>query len=271
MDSGLIAKISLVLKEKYHGDTESFLHDLKKELQQLQNSSKPTKSPKQNSKEIIKITKLNKFYKKGSENLHVLKDLDLSINEGEIIALIGPSGSGKSTLLNLIGGLDTPNNGEILVEEKNLGKMNDNELSSFRNRTIGFVFQFFNLQPYLNVQENVEIPLMFRGEDENIREESSAKSVESVGLLDRNNHLPSELSGGQMQRVAIARSLVNNPKIILADEPTGNLDRKTGIEIINLLKEINEKLGTTIIIVTHDNFIANQADRVIKMDDGRIN
>jgi ABC-type lipoprotein export system ATPase subunit len=223
-----------------------------------------------NVSKIIELKSVYKKYGKGKQEIVVLQDINLDIYAGEIVAIVGPSGSGKSTLLNLIGGLDKPDSGEVIVDGRNVSLLNDRELSIFRNQTIGFVFQFFYLQPYLTTQENVEIPLVFRGESRAIRSQKAREVLGQVGLSDRVSYLPNQLSGGQMQRVAIARALVNNPKIILADEPTGNLDMNTGAEIVNLLKQINADLHTTIVIVTHDLNVAKQANRVIEISNGKI-
>jgi putative ABC transport system ATP-binding protein len=256
------------LEEDYHGDLELLLSDIREKVET--NKQKSGKNQKENGNVLISINNISKEYKVGKETVKALKEVSLDIYEGEILALVGPSGSGKSTLLHLIGGLDTPDTGEISFGEIALHTLKDKALSSYRNETIGFVFQFFNLQQYLNVRENVEVPLIFRGEKPNAREKAAQEAVEAVGLSERITHLPNQLSGGQMQRVAIARSLVNKPKLILADEPTGNLDRNTGIEIIDLIKKLNKDFNTTVIIVTHDSFIASKADRVVKLSDGRI-
>ncbi|BDQ04755.1 MAG: macrolide ABC transporter ATP-binding protein [Candidatus Dojkabacteria bacterium] len=223
-----------------------------------------------NVSKIIELRSVYKKYGKIKQEVVVLQNINLNIYTGEIVALVGPSGSGKSTLLNLIGGLDQPDSGDVIVDGRNLGGLNDNELSVFRNQTIGFVFQFFYLQPYLTAQENVEIPLVFRGESRAVRSQKARRVLEQVGLSARISYLPNQLSGGQVQRVAIARALVNSPKIILADEPTGNLDMNTGTEIINLLKQINANLHTTMVIVTHDLNVAKHAHRVIEISDGKI-
>jgi putative ABC transport system ATP-binding protein len=228
------------------------------------------RKPGKKGKVVIKLENITRTYEMGKEKVQALKNVNLEIYEGEIVAVIGPSGSGKSTILNMIGGLDRPTSGTITVNEKSIGSLKDFELSTYRNKTIGFIFQFFNLQQYLNVQQNVEVPLIFRGERKAIREAAAKEAVGNVGLENRITHLPNQLSGGQMQRVAIARAIVNKPKIILADEPTGNLDKKTGAEILELMKELNTKLNTTIIIVTHDNSVAHQADRIIHVSDGEI-
>lgn len=257
------------LEEDFHGDVDLLLNEIRKKVEDYK-LNKESKAVKADANLQISIKKVSKQYKIGKEVVHALKEVDLDIYEGEILALVGPSGSGKSTLLHLIGGLDTPDEGEIRFGDIELHALKDKELSYYRNETIGFIFQFFNLQQYLNVKENVEVPLIFRGENPDIREKAAIEAVEAVGLKERIKHLPTQLSGGQMQRVAIARSLVNKPKIILADEPTGNLDRNTGIEIIELIRKINRELNTTVVIVTHDNFIASKADRIIKLSDGRI-
>jgi putative ABC transport system ATP-binding protein len=257
------------VEQDYNGDVELLLSDIRKSIEENRQDS-GVKDLKLESQVLLQIKNVSKEYQVGKETIHALREVKLDIFEGEILALVGPSGSGKSSLLNMIGGLDTPTTGDILVGNSALNKLKDKELSIYRNQTIGFIFQFFNLQPYLNVRENVEVPLIFRGEDYSKRNAASLDAVESVGLKDRLEHLPNQLSGGQMQRVAIARAIVNKPRIILADEPTGNLDRNTGIEIIELIRKLNRELNTTVVIVTHDNFIANKADRIIRMADGRI-
>lgn len=218
----------------------------------------------------IVAQKLTKEYDLGKEKVLALKGVDVGIERGEMVAIIGRSGSGKSTLLQLIGGLDTPTGGTITVDSKDLGAMSDRERSDYRNKTVGFVFQFFYLQQYLTVSENVQIPLIFQGEPLETRAKKAQEALAAVGLDDLATRLPNQLSGGQMQRVAIARAIVHKPQILLADEPTGNLDEKTGDEIMTLLKKINIDLNTTLIIVTHDSAIANLADRVITVTDGTI-
>jgi ABC-type lipoprotein export system ATPase subunit len=199
-----------------------------------------------------------------------VKNVNLEVHEGEIVALTGPSGSGKSTLMHLIGGLDRPSSGEVLVNGQSVGKLHEGKLAHFRNETIGFVFQFFYLQPFLRLDRNIEVPLMFARTKRKTRAAAVADVVDAVDLTDRATFLPKELSGGQMQRVAIARALVNKPKILLADEPTGNLDSKNSMAIMELLQTIRERLGTTIIVVTHDPRVADWADRVIKLEDGQV-
>lgn len=213
---------------------------------------------------------LTKEYALGKETVLALKGVNLEIAKGERIALVGRSGSGKSTLLQLIGGLDSPTRGTITVDSIDLGAMSDRDASDYRNKTVGFVFQFFYLQPYLTVSENVQIPLIFRGDPLASREQKANDALKEVGLSEMARRFPNQLSGGQMQRVAIARAIVHKPSILLADEPTGNLDEKTGGEIMELLLRLNKELHTTLIIVTHDSEVAKSADRVITMTDGLI-
>ncbi|MBN1373905.1 ABC transporter ATP-binding protein [Candidatus Dojkabacteria bacterium] len=219
---------------------------------------------------MLSARNLTKTYTVGGERIHAVDDVNLDIAEGEIVAIMGSSGSGKSTLLHLLSGLDQPTSGEISVDGKSLSSMTDNESAAYRNQTIGFVFQFFFLQPYLNVRENVEIPLMFRKMITSERQEKAVNALNLVSIADRIKHLPKQLSGGQMQRVAIARALVNNPKIIFADEPTGNLDEKTGKEIMDVLENISKQNRTTVIIVTHNPKIASRAGRIFNMVDGKL-
>lgn len=202
--------------------------------------------------------------------MRAVDSLDLDIKEGEFVAVMGPSGSGKTTFLNLLGGLDKPTEGKILVDGENITRLDTEAMSLYRRQTIGFIFQSFNLLSLHNALENVCLPMIWQGEKNAARKERAKKLLESVGLAERLFFKPSQLSGGEKQRVSIARALANNPKIILADEPTGNLDSKTGLEIIKLLKEINKELGVTIIVITHDPDIARVADRIVKLRDGRI-
>lgn len=218
----------------------------------------------------IRATNVIKKYKVGKQIIRAIDDVSVDIHEGEFVALVGPSGSGKSTLLHLLGGLDKPTSGEIVVGGKNVSSMNDRQLSKFRNQTIGFVFQSFYLQPFLTLRRNIEVasmPQRMGRAERKLRIESLARQV---GLYDRLSHRPHELSGGQIQRAAIARALLNRPAIILADEPTGNLDSNNSRDIISLFQQIREQYHTTIIIATHDNEIAAQADRVIALKDGRL-
>jgi ABC-type lipoprotein export system ATPase subunit len=217
---------------------------------------------------LLKATDLKKVYKRGRQHVEVLKGVSLEIHEGEFLAITGASGSGKSTLLQLLGGLDKPSSGEIFYGEKSLAKLSDKKLSEFRRQTVGFVFQFFYLQPFLKLSQNLEVANMFARKPRKGRKATIASLSSKVGLEDRLDHLPKELSGGQMQRAAIARALMNQPKIILADEPTGNLDSTNSAAIIELFEVIRKELGTTIVIVTHDQSIARRADREIIVKDG---
>jgi len=216
------------------------------------------------------VRNLTKTYKRGRQHLMVLDGVSLDIHEGEFVAVTGASGSGKSTLLQLMGGLDKPSSGEVNYGEVNLAKLSDSKLSIFRQQTVGFVFQFFYLQPFLRLSSNLEVPGMFARTKHKVRQAKVNELTEKVGLSDRLKHFPKELSGGQMQRAAIARALMNLPKIILADEPTGNLDSVNGAAIIELFETIRHELGTTIVIVTHDPAIARRADREIRIRDGKV-
>lgn len=218
---------------------------------------------------IINIEHIAKIYQVGSEEVHALADVSLRIDKNEYVAIMGPSGSGKSTLMNILGCLDTPTKGIYNFKGINVSQMNDNELAQIRNREIGFVFQTFNLLPRSDALHNVELPLIYSGVPASERKERAKVALESVGLADRMHHKPNELSGGQRQRVAIARALVTNPAIILADEPTGNLDTKTGEDIMGLFNELYEG-GNTIILVTHEEYIAEHAERVLRIRDGLI-
>jgi putative ABC transport system ATP-binding protein len=218
---------------------------------------------------LIEINQITKLYEMGEEKLYALRGVDLKIKKNEYVAIMGPSGSGKSTLMNIIGCLDTPTSGDYILNEKDVHEMNDDELAEIRNKEIGFVFQTFNLLPRSNALHNVELPLIYSGLAKSERIRRAEEALASVGLADRMLHKPNEMSGGQRQRVAVARALINKPSIILADEPTGNLDTKTGEEIMSLLRDLNEK-GNTIIIVTHEEDIAKHAKRVVKIRDGMI-
>ena len=219
--------------------------------------------------EIIKLQDVKKEYLMGDSTINALDGVNVAINKGDFIAIIGPSGSGKSTMMNMVGALDMPTSGKIFLDGKNVAQMHESDLAQIRGRKIGFIFQTFNLIPTLTALENVSLPMMFQGTGKKERTRKAMELLEKVGLGDRENHLPSELSGGQRQRVAIARSLANNPDVILADEPTGNLDSKTGKEILELFVELNKE-GKTIIIVTHDDDVAKKARKVLKMKDGKL-
>lgn len=218
---------------------------------------------------MIRIDNLSKVYQSGSTPLQVLKDVSLHIRPKEFVAIIGPSGSGKSTLMNMIGCLDSPTSGSIFIDNHSVDSLSEDELAEIRNLKVGFIFQQFNLLSKLSALENVELPLIYRGIKANERREKAVKYLKLVGLEDRMSHLPTQLSGGQQQRVAIARALAGEPPIILADEPTGALDSKSGKEVLAMLHQLNE-LGHNIIIITHDQEIAKQAKRVIRIHDGMI-
>jgi putative ABC transport system ATP-binding protein len=219
--------------------------------------------------QVILTQNLRKIYQMGAEVVEALKDVSISIDKGEYVAFMGPSGSGKSTLMNLVGALDTPTSGKYFLNGKDVSDLSDNELAAIRNKEIGFVFQTFNLLPRSTALENVALPLVYAGISRSNREERAMQVLTSVGLANRAEHKPNELSGGQRQRVAIARALVNSPSIILADEPTGNLDSKTSYEIMGLFDELHQK-GNTIIMVTHEEDIAEYAHRIIRLRDGLV-
>lgn len=218
---------------------------------------------------IIKVEGISKVYTMGTEQIRALDSIDITINKGEYVAFMGPSGSGKSTLMNIVGCLDSPTSGQYWLNDKDVSQMRENELAQIRNKEIGFVFQTFNLLPRSTSLENVEVPLIYAGIAKTKRKEMAFASLQSVGLGDRASHKPNELSGGQRQRVAVARALVNNPSIILADEPTGNLDSKTSNEIMELFNNLHEQ-GNTIIMVTHEEDIAAYAHRIVRLRDGNI-
>jgi len=218
---------------------------------------------------MIEVKNVSKTYKMGKEVVTALNNVTVKINDGEFVAIVGPSGSGKSTLMHLVGGLDTPTSGSVFVDGKDISKFKDKEMSKYRNQTIGFVFQAFNLENTQTALENVMMPLIFAGMNSKERKEKARKSLEIVGLADKIKHKPNEMSGGQRQRVSIARALVNEPQIIFADEPTGNLDSKNGELIMKLLNDLNKK-GYTIIMVTHNEEEAKKAKRTITIKDGEI-
>lgn len=218
---------------------------------------------------VIEIRKIVRDFQLGQETVHVLKGIDLDIVKGDYVALMGPSGSGKSTLMNLLGCLDTPTSGSYLLNGKDVSKMSDDQLAEIRNKEIGFVFQTFNLLPRTTALDNVALPMIYAGASRSERKIRAEKVLTDVGLADRMDHRPNQLSGGQRQRVAVGRALVNNPSIILADEPTGNLDSKTSEEIMHLIDEIHAN-GNTVIVVTHEEDIAKNAHRIIRLRDGMV-
>ncbi len=218
---------------------------------------------------IIETHEISKMYRMGTQTVHALESISINIDKGEYVAFMGPSGSGKSTLMNIVGCLDTPTSGTYLLNNKLVSEMTENELADTRNKEIGFVFQTFNLLPRATALENVALPLIYAGYSKADREDMAMQALENVNLAERSHHKPNELSGGQRQRVAIARALVNNPSILLADEPTGNLDTKTSYDIMNLFQELHDR-GHTIIMVTHEDDIAHYAHRIIRLRDGLI-
>ena len=220
-------------------------------------------------KVMLDLKNIKKYFKMGDEEIKALDDISLMVNKGEYLSIIGPSGSGKSTLMNIIGLLDIPDSGEYLLDGVNIKEMSDSALAKLRNQKIGFVFQNFNLLPKLTAWENVQVPLIYAGISAKDSKKIAYEYLEKVGLKGREHHFPNQLSGGQQQRVAIARALANKPEIILADEPTGALDSKTGIEIKKLLKDLNKE-GQTIILITHDNSMAEEAERIVRISDGKL-
>ena len=218
--------------------------------------------------EILRVEHLSKVYGKGETQVCALNDVSFSVNKGEFVAIIGPSGSGKSTLLHILGGVDRPSGGKVYVENTDIYRLNESKLAVFRRRQIGLIYQFYNLIPVLNVEENMTLPLLLDGHK--VDEKRLSELVQSLGLQNRLGHLPNQLSGGQQQRVSIGRALINNPALVLADEPTGNLDSKNSAEIIGLLKMFHKEYQQTLIVITHDERIALQADRIISIEDGRI-
>jgi len=234
-----------------------------------QPASSPARDYRTPGPVVIEIEGVTKLYQMGEETVHALRGVDVRVHRNEYLAIMGPSGSGKSTLMNMLGCLDTPTSGKYFFSGKNVSEMDDNELADIRNREIGFVFQTFNLLPRSTSLANVELPLIYAGLGRDDRRERAAQALRNVGLGERMGHKPNELSGGQRQRVAIARALVNNPSIILADEPTGNLDSRTGEEIMQLFEDLYA-LGNTIIVVTHEEDIARHARRIVRLRDGLI-
>ena len=221
-------------------------------------------------KPIIELEDVWKVYTMGKVDITVLRGVHFHVNKGDFVAIIGPSGSGKSTTMNMIGCLDIPTKGRILLQGHDISKLHESNLAQIRGRTIGFIFQQFNLIQTMTALENVMLPMLFQGSGESERQRIAMSLLEVVGLKERAAHKPTELSGGEQQRVAIARALANNPEIILADEPTGNLDSKTGVEIMSMLRKLHEKEGKTVVMITHDKNVAKNADRIIYLKDGKI-
>lgn len=217
---------------------------------------------------VMQATALWKIYASGESTVQAVRGVDVEIKEGEMIAIMGPSGCGKTTLLNVLSGIDEPNSGEVLIDGNPMYSVSDDKRTQMRAQNLGFIFQDFNLLPVLSAVENVELPLLLLGKSASESRKSALEALDSVGLADRSEHRPTELSGGQQQRVAIARAIVHHPKVILCDEPTGNLDSATSSTVMTLLKEINKKLGTTFLLVTHDKDVASQCSRILQMDDG---
>lgn len=218
--------------------------------------------------EIVKVENLTKIYGKGETKVVALDNVSFSINKGEFVAIIGPSGSGKSTMLHLLGGVDSPTSGKVYINGTDIYSLSNDNLAIFRRKQIGLIYQFYNLIPVLNIEENISLPVLLDGKQ--VDKNKLNEIITTLGLKERVNHLPNQLSGGQQQRVSIGRSLINNPAIMLADEPTGNLDSKNSREIIDLLKYSNRKYEQTLIMITHDPEIAKEADRIIKIEDGKI-
>jgi putative ABC transport system ATP-binding protein len=216
----------------------------------------------------MQATALWKIYASGESIVQAVRGVDVEIKEGEMIAIMGPSGCGKTTLLNVLSGIDEPNSGEVLIDGNPMYSVSDDKRTQMRAENLGFIFQDFNLLPVLSAVENVELPLLLLGKSATESRKSALEALDSVGLAERSEHRPTELSGGQQQRVAIARAIVHHPKVILCDEPTGNLDSATSSTVMSLLKEINKKLGTTFLLVTHDKDVASQCSRILRMDDG---
>lgn len=218
--------------------------------------------------EILKVENLNKIYGKGENEVKAVNNISFSVQKGEFVAIVGASGSGKSTLLHLLGGVDRPTSGKVFIDGQDIYRLNDEQLAIFRRRQVGLIYQFYNLIPILNVEENITLPCNLDGKE--VKQEKLDEMLKTLKLENRRKHLPNELSGGQQQRVSIGRAIINNPAIMLADEPTGNLDSKSSEEIISLLRLSNKKYNQTVIVITHDEKIALEADRVITIDDGRI-
>lgn len=267
------ARAALDVYERQQNSDTKIRQDLapdKYEHPDLANTSSAARQPQSASNEIVSVQQVSKCYALGKQTVDALREVTLSIGKGEFVAITGASGSGKSTLLQIIGCLDKPTSGRVVVESKETTHLSDNALSELRQHAIGFIFQSFYLQPFLRLNDNLAVPAMFTREKKKDIDARVDELLQQVGLTERAKHFPKELSGGQIQRAAIARALVNNPRIVLADEPTGNLDSANSRAIIDLFRTIRDKLGTTIIVVTHDRGIASQADRIVELKDGVI-
>lgn len=268
-----IQKLQTIIDEQYSGDAEALKRAISMYDEKARQANNPARPPidLSGAPTIIQLENVSRTYKLHRNNIvTALKDVSLTVKQGEFIAITGASGSGKSTLMHLIGGIDSPSSGSITVNKQVISRLSQGKLATYRLHTVGFVFQFFYLQPFLNVARNIEVPMMFAKTKRSERHSVVESTSGAVGLDDRLKHQPKQLSGGQIQRVAIARALVNKPKILLADEPTGNLDSKNGSMIMDLLHKIRHEQGTTIIVVTHDTSIAAQADRIVQLSDGMV-
>lgn len=255
----------------FDGDADAAMRTLHEYAYKEQTPAEGTSQRRESTAPvIISVSELAKRYKVGHQIVHALNGVSFDIHEGEFVAITAPSGSGKSTLLQLMGGLDKPTSGTVIINNINVNKLSDRHLSEFRGETIGFIFQFFYLQPFLDLEHNLEVPSMFARKKRHERYKRACELAQTVGIADRLNHLPQELSGGQIQRAAVARALMNMPKVILADEPTGNLDTKNSAGIIDLFEKIRQEFGTTIVVATHDLAIASRADRTIQLRDGEL-
>lgn len=264
-------QIQKLIAKDYNGDVDAFLRDITELVSLLPPVTSKRAKVRPDAPVMIDLKNVDRTYFANRKNeVTAVRNVSFTVQEGEIVALMGPSGSGKSTLMHLIGGLDRPTNGDLIVDGRSLKDLSESKRALYRNQTVGFVFQFFYLQPFLRLERNVEVPLMFARTKRKTRGKIVQQVIDAVSLQDKTQSLPKELSGGQMQRVAIARALVNRPKVLLADEPTGNLDSANSQHIMELLQTIRETFGTTMIIVTHDPKVAAWADRTLRIEDGRI-